>query len=119
MSRSLKLLIGVIALLSSFKHEDSPALGRGNSALSGSWKKRACAVAQAVFFVAFCKNLWYCFLGAASNTVGGCPLHRGGSFLSPDFGKGGCSMVTYSELFQFCLVIIGIIGLFLAANKKK
>jgi len=28
-------------------------------------------------------------------------------------------MVTYSELFQYSLVIIGIIGLFIAANKKK
>ena len=27
-------------------------------------------------------------------------------------------MLTYSELFQFCLVIIGIIGLFLQAKKK-
>ena len=25
---------------------------------------------------------------------------------------------TYSELFQFCMVIIGIIGLFLAIKKK-
>ena len=34
--------------------------------------------------------------------------------------KGGaCPMVTYSELFQYSLVIIGIIGLFIAANKKK
>ena len=35
------------------------------------------------------------------------------------FGKGGCYMVTYSELFQFCLVIIGIIGLIISVNKKK
>jgi len=28
-------------------------------------------------------------------------------------------MVTYSELFQYTLVIIGMIGLFIAANKKK
>jgi len=28
-------------------------------------------------------------------------------------------MVTYSELFQYTLVIIGIIGLFIAVNKKK
>lgn len=27
-------------------------------------------------------------------------------------------MLTYSELFQFCLVIIGVIGLFLQAKKK-
>ena len=28
------------------------------------------------------------------------------------------SMVTYSELFQFCLVIIGMIALFFQAKKK-
>jgi len=28
-------------------------------------------------------------------------------------------MLTYSELFQFCLVVIGIIGLVLQATKKK
>ena len=37
-----------------------------------------------------------------------CPLRREGVVL----------MLTYSELFQFCLVIIGIIGLFLQAKKK-
>jgi hypothetical protein len=28
-------------------------------------------------------------------------------------------MITYSDLFQFCLVVIGICGLFLQAYKKK
>lgn len=28
-------------------------------------------------------------------------------------------MVTYGELFQYTLVIIGVIGLFIAANKKR
>ncbi len=28
-------------------------------------------------------------------------------------------MVTYSELFQYSLVIIGVIGLFIAAHNKK
>jgi len=28
-------------------------------------------------------------------------------------------MVTYPELFQFCLVVIGIIGLMFTAIKKK
>ena len=27
-------------------------------------------------------------------------------------------MLTYSELFQFCLVVIGIVGLFIQAKKK-
>ena len=33
--------------------------------------------------------------------------------------KGGLLMITYGEIFQFCLVIIGIVGLFIQANKKK
>lgn len=33
--------------------------------------------------------------------------------------KGGCPMVTYAELFQYTLVIIGILGLVIAARKKK
>ena len=47
-------------------------------------------------------------------------LSTGGSFLPSDLRKGGLAqMVTYSELFQYTLVIIGIIGLFIAVNKKK
>ncbi len=34
--------------------------------------------------------------------------------------KGGSAMVTYGELFQFCLVIIGVISICLTfAGKKK
>lgn len=52
-------------------------------------------------------------------TVGGWPLaFQGGSFLPPDLRKGGLPMST-SEVFQLCMVIIGIIGLFFQANKKK
>ena len=50
-------------------------------------------------------------------TVGGWPLHPGGDFLPPP-KEGVMLMLTYSELFQFCLVIIGIIGLFFQAKKK-
>ncbi len=35
------------------------------------------------------------------------------------FGKGGCPMVTYSELFAYSLVIIGICSLFIQGFKKK
>ena len=38
-----------------------------------------------------------------------CPLQREGVVL----------MLTYSELFQFCLVVIGIIGLVVQITKKK
>ena len=33
--------------------------------------------------------------------------------------KGGCPMVTYSDLFQFCILIVGICGLFIQVYKKK
>ena len=50
-------------------------------------------------------------------TVGGWPLHLEGTSC-PLHREGVMRMLTYSELFQFCLVIIGIIGLFLQAKKK-
>ncbi len=50
-------------------------------------------------------------------TVGGWSLHPGGDFLPPP-QEGVMLMLTYSELFQFCLVVIGIIGLFFQAKKK-
>ena len=33
--------------------------------------------------------------------------------------KGGCPMVTYSDLIQIGILIVGIIALFMQANKKK
>ena len=33
--------------------------------------------------------------------------------------RGLVLMVTYSELFQFCLVILGVVALVLDATKKK
>ena len=48
-------------------------------------------------------------------TVGGPSPSNGG--LVPR--KGGIAMVTYSELFAYSLVIIGICGLFIQAYKKK
>jgi len=44
------------------------------------------------------------------------PLRRGTS--APSARGGEAMEITYSELFQFCLVIIGIIGLFIQAKKK-
>lgn len=51
-------------------------------------------------------------------SVGGWPLHPGGDFLPP-LRKEGVPMLTYSELFQFCLVIIGIVGLVIQVHNKK
>ena len=51
-------------------------------------------------------------------TVGGLPLF-GGNFLPPAHKRGGVQMVTYSDLIQIGILIVGIIGLFITANKKK
>ena len=48
------------------------------------------------------------------------PLTKsGGASLPPDLTKGGLTMVTYSDLIQTGILIVGIIALFLQANKKK
>ena len=49
-------------------------------------------------------------VGPSRREAASCPLI---------LGKGGCPVVTYSDMFTYSLVIIGIIGLFIAANKKK
>jgi hypothetical protein len=33
--------------------------------------------------------------------------------------KGGCPMITYQDLIQIGILVIGIISLFFQANKKK
>ncbi len=44
----------------------------------------------------------------------------GGSFFCPrSIRKGAVLMITYSELFQFCLLIVSIISLVIQAIKKK
>ena len=50
--------------------------------------------------------------------VGGKPLRRG-NFTPLNDREGVVDMVTYDELFQFCLVLIGFAGLILQAAKKK
>jgi hypothetical protein len=40
--------------------------------------------------------------------------------LPPDERKGGCGMVSYADLFQYTLVLIGLAGLIIAIlNLKK
>ena len=46
-------------------------------------------------------------------------LFHGGSFLPPDVRKGVLLMVTYSDLIQIGILIVGIIGLFLTAKNQK
>ena len=53
-------------------------------------------------------------------TVGGPAPFCGGSFLAPDFTEGGDPMVTYSELFQFVMMLTAVIALILqVCNYKK
>ena len=55
---------------------------------------------------------WRCQTAAVS------PLDGGQLLCPPIFGKEGCPMVTYSELIQIGILIVGIIGL-VTNNKKK
>ena len=64
----------------------------------------------------FCRKLCYSLFGAASNGRR-LALFYGGSFFAPD-SKGGDDMVTYAELFQYTLVLIGIVALIIQAKKK-
>ena len=57
-------------------------------------------------------------VGAASNGRRSAPI-IGGSFCAPAFQRGGVRMVTYSDLIQIGILIVGIISLFIAANNKK
>ena len=58
--------------------------------------------------------LWRCQYRQA---VG--PCDRGQLLCLLIFGKGGCPVVTYSDLFAYSLVIIGVIGLVIEVLKKK
>ena len=71
-----------------------------------------------VFMIAFCWKLWYCSSGAASNGRRLAP--KRGQLLTPDFTEGGDCMVTYSELFQFVMMLTAVIALILqVCNYKK
>ncbi len=58
------------------------------------------------------------FAGAALTVGGEAPPFPGGVLLAPLKGGVMHMEITLSELFQFCMVIIGIIGLVLQAKKK-
>ena len=80
---------------------------------------RAAAEQTTLRFVAFCGIL---FMALPINGKRFVPLlNRGRYFLPPvSCGKGGCLMVTYADLFQYTMVLIGLVGLFIAAwNIKK
>ena len=51
---------------------------------------------------------------------GGWPRFAGAShFFAPGLAKGGERMVTYAELFQYTLVLIGLAVLIFQGTKKK
>jgi hypothetical protein len=57
---------------------------------------------------------------SAASNGGRLALLTGGSFLPPNLLKGGLPMmVTYSDLIQIGILIVGICGLFLQVYKKK
>lgn len=68
--------------------------------------------------VALRRKVWYPVFGAASKRQAVGPSIPEGTSCPPPV-RGGGAMVTYSDLFQFCLVVIGIIGLVLQITKKK
>ncbi|MEY8388578.1 hypothetical protein AALC17_15040 [Oscillospiraceae bacterium 38-13] len=68
--------------------------------------------------LALCVEVWYGVFGAAIDG-GRLALDKGATSCPLIFGKGGCPMVTYSELFAYSLVIIGLCGLFIQVYKKK
>lgn len=70
------------------------------------------------FFVDFCWKIGYFILGAANNGRRLTPFRRGSFFCPLILGKGGCPMVTYSDLIQLGILIVGIIGLFVQIKKK-
>ena len=68
--------------------------------------------------LAFCHSLCYAVDGATSNGRRSAPI-IGGSFCAPTFQRGGVRMVTYSDLIQIGILIVGIIGIFMMYKNQK
>ena len=75
------------------------------------------------FLLAIFRNLCYAVDGATSSTpVGGSPGFLSGvnTYLCPLYRRGVTDMgVSWSELFQFCMVLISVIALVLQNNNKE
>ena len=65
--------------------------------------------------------MWYACCGAIQKRRRFALFLTGGSFFWCPliYGKGGCPMVTYSDLIQIGILIVGIISLIIQANNKK
>lgn len=62
---------------------------------------------------------WYGMLSVALLDSSGQPFLTEGSFFAlQSHERGGCPMVTYSDLIQIGILIVGIIGLFMSHKKK-
>lgn len=75
-----------------------------------------------LFCCGSCRFMLYSFwvLSRVCPELTVCPPCGGNDFESPRcFSRGVMCMVTYSDLFQYSLVIIGIIGLIIQIFKKK
>ena len=69
--------------------------------------------------LAISPELWYSFFGATSNGRR-FPHPSGVIFFAPDSKEKGVShMITWSELFQFCAIIIALISLVVQIIDKK
>lgn len=61
------------------------------------------------------KDVLYCGQALPGAAVG---PRTEGTFPPSDLLRGGLPMVTFSDLFQFGILIVGICGLFIQAAKK-
>lgn len=77
---------------------------------------------ELLFYCESCRFMLYSFwvLCRVCPELTVVPPRGGKNFNFPRrFSEGGDTMVTYSDLFQYSLVIIGIVGLIIQIFKKK
>lgn len=77
---------------------------------------------ELLFCCGSCRFMLYSFwvLSRVCPELTVCPPCGGNNFESPRrFSEGVMAMVTYSDLFQYSLVIIGIVALIIQIFKKK
>lgn len=74
-----------------------------------------------IFALAFRREMCYCVDGATDKRQAVGPLsEKSGALLCPlIFTKGGLTMVTYSDLIQVGILVVGIISLFVQVHKEK
>lgn len=83
-----------------------------------------CSTGERFFYFANQESVCYNACEKVSLDAGGLPFHsrKGEKYFFPFRlkGGGGAMQVTYAELFQFCLVLLGVATLVVTCvNKKK